>query len=155
MLRLVVQLKRGTLHLNVSQCHKGDGIPGGDLDTAQFISKMGVIQLNIIHSEILRYREIFALAKAIAEALGWEDKYYLISAASGLGVKDLCWDVMTFIIENPVVQAEEAKQPEKVEFMWDDYHRQQLEEIAEEDDEDWDDDWDEDDEEGVEFIYKR
>ena len=80
-------------------------------------------------------------AKAIAEALGWEDKYYLISAASGLGVKD--------------VQAEEAKQPEKVEFMWDDYHRQQLEEIAEEDDEDWDDDWDEDDEEGVEFIYKR
>ncbi|MGQ7190917.1 hypothetical protein ACUODJ_55475, partial [Escherichia sp. HC-CC] len=50
-------------------------------------------------------------AKAIAEALGWEDKYYLISAASGLGVKDLCWDVMTFIIENPVVQAEEAKQP--------------------------------------------
>mgnify|MGYP006913815071 CR=1 FL=1 len=71
------------------------------------------------------------------------------------GVKDLCWDVMTFIIENPVVQAEEAKQPEKVEFMWDDYHRQQLEEIAEEDDEDWDDDWDEDDEEGVEFIYKR
>eukprot|EP01083_Nonionella_stella_P246310 855313_1 len=94
-------------------------------------------------------------AKAIAEALGWEDKYYLISVASGLGVKDLCWDVMTFIIENPVVQAEEAKQPEKVEFMWDDYHRQQLEEIAEEDDEDWDDDWDEDDEEGVEFIYKR
>lgn len=94
-------------------------------------------------------------AKAIAEALGWEDKYYLISAASGLGVKDLCWDVMTFIIENPVVQAEEAKQPEKVEFMWDDYHRQQLEEIAEEDDEDWDDNWDEDDEEGVEFIYKR
>ncbi|MXF78699.1 GTPase ObgE, partial [Escherichia coli] len=50
---------------------------------------------------------------------------------------------------------EEAKQPEKVEFMWDDYHRQQLEELeAEEDDEDWDDDWDEDDEEGVEFIYK-
>ncbi|VTP80546.1 GTP-binding protein Obg [Leclercia adecarboxylata] len=55
-----------------------------------------------------------------------------------------------------MTQAEEAKQPEKVEFMWDDYHRQQLEEqVVEEDDEDWDDDWDEDDEEGVEFIYKR
>jgi GTP-binding protein len=41
--------------------------------------------------------------------------------------------------------------------MWDDYHRQQLEdaEAAAEDDEEWDDDWDEDDEEGVEFIYKR
>ena len=48
------------------------------------------------------------------------------------------------------------KGPEKVEFMWDDYHRQQLEEqeVDVEDDEDWDDDWDEDDEEGVEFIYK-
>ena len=90
--------------------------------------------------------------------MGWEGKHYLISAASQIGVKDLCWDVMNFIIENPLVQAEEAKQPEKVEFMWDDYHRQQLDEVAaeaEEDDEDWDDDWDEDDEEGVEFIYKR
>lgn len=94
-------------------------------------------------------------AKAIAQALGWEDKFYLISAASQQGVKDLCWDVMTFIIENPIVHAEEAKPAEKVEFMWDDYHRQQLEEAEVEDDEDWDDDWDEDDEEGVEFIYKR
>jgi len=38
--------------------------------------------------------------------------------------------------------------------MWDDYHRQQLEEAEADDDEEWDDDWDEDDEEGVEFIYK-
>ena len=93
-------------------------------------------------------------AQAIAKALGWEEKYYLISAASQQGVKDLCWDVMTFIIENPLVQAEEAKQPEKVEFMWDDYHRQQLEEADVEDD-DEDDDWDEEDDEGIEFIYKR
>ena len=103
--------------------------------------------------DLLDKAEAEEKAKAIAEALGWEgSKYYLISAASGLGVKDLCWvcDHLS-AAENPVVQAEEAKQPEKVEFMWDDYHRQQLEEIAEEDDEDWD----EDDEEGVEFIYKR
>ncbi|HCS3007396.1 TPA: Obg family GTPase CgtA, partial [Shigella flexneri] len=58
--------------------------------------------------DLLDKAEAEEKAKAIAEALGWEDKYYLISAASGLGVKDLCWDVMTFIIENPVVQAEEA-----------------------------------------------
>ena len=101
--------------------------------------------------------EAEAKAKAIADALGWEEKFYLISAASQQGVKDLCWDVMTFIIENPIVHAQEEKAPEKVEFMWDDYHRQQLEEaeVELEDDEDWDDDWDEDDEEGVEFIYKR
>ncbi len=54
------------------------------------------------------------------------------------------------------LQAEEEQKPEKVEFMWDDYHRQQLEEAEAEaeDDEDWDDDWDEDDEEGVEFILQ-
>ncbi|MBU5889626.1 GTPase ObgE, partial [Vibrio cholerae O1] len=43
----------------------------------------------------------------------------------------------------------------KVEFMWDDYHRQQLEEMEAEADDDWDDDWDEDDDEGVEIIYER
>ncbi|RXY64510.1 GTPase ObgE, partial [Klebsiella pneumoniae] len=107
--------------------------------------------------DLMDKAEAEAKAKAIAEALGWEEKFYLISAASQQGVKELCWDVMTFIIENPIVQAEEEQKPEKVEFMWDDYHRQQLEEAEAEaeDDEDWDDDWDEDDEEGVEFIYKR
>lgn len=73
--------------------------------------------------------EAEAKAKAIAEAWAGKINTTLISAASQVGVKNLCWDVMTFIIENPVVQAEEAKQPEKVEFMWDDYHRQQLEEL--------------------------
>lgn len=105
--------------------------------------------------DLLDQAEAEEKAKAIAQALGWEDKYYMISAASQTGVKDLCWDVMTFIIENPIVQADEAKQPEKVEFMWDDYHRQQLAEVEDEAEDDWDDDWDEDDEEGVEFIYKR
>ncbi len=62
---------------------------------------------------------------------------------------------MTFIIENPIVQAEEAKQPEKVEFMSDDYHRQQLAEVDAKRMIDWDDDWDEEATEGVEFIYKR
>lgn len=104
--------------------------------------------------DLLDKVEVEEKAKAIVEVLGWEDKYYLIFVVSGLGVKDFCWDVMIFIIENLVVQVEEVKQLEKVEFMWDDYYCQQFEEIVEEDDEDWDDDWDEDDEEGVEFIYK-
>lgn len=105
--------------------------------------------------DLLSREEAEAKAKAIADALGWEEKYYLISAASQMNVKDLCWDVMHFIIENPVVHEEEAKQPEKVEFMWDDYHRQQLEEMEAEAEEEWDDDWDEDDDEGVEIVYQR
>lgn len=62
---------------------------------------------------------------------------------------------MNFIIENPVTQENAENGPEKVEFMWDDYHRQQLEEMEAEADDDWDDDWDEDDDEGVEIIYER
>ncbi|MEA1062513.1 Obg family GTPase CgtA [Apirhabdus apintestini] len=103
--------------------------------------------------DLMDKTEAAAKAKEIAAALGWEDNYYLISAASHEGVNALCWDVMNFIIENPLVKEAEQAQPEKVEFMWDDYHRQQLED-AEVDDDLLDDDWDEDDEEGIEFIYK-
>lgn len=107
-------------------------------------------------TDLLSREEAESRAKAIAEALGWDEKYYLISAASRDGVNELCWDVMSFIIANPKEAEEEAKQPEKVAFMWDDYHREALENAQEvEEDEDWDDDWDEDDDEGVEIIYQR
>ena len=61
---------------------------------------------------------------------------------------------MSFINANPKEAEEEEKKPEKVEFMWDDYHREAMETVVEEDEE-WDDDWDEDDDEGVEIIYQR
>ncbi|WP_431022397.1 Obg family GTPase CgtA [Erwinia rhapontici] len=107
--------------------------------------------------DLLDEEEAASRAKAIADALGWTEKYYLISAANRSGVNALCWDLMSFIIANPKEAELEAKQPEKVEFMWDDYHRQQLEETQPEveEDDDWDDDWDEDDEEGVETVYQR
>ncbi|MTD37924.1 Obg family GTPase CgtA [Erwinia sp. CPCC 100877] len=105
--------------------------------------------------DLMERAEAEAKAQEIADALGWEGKHYLISAASHDGVNALCWDVMNFIIENPVRKEEDEKQPEKVEFMWDDYHRQQLEETGCEEDDDWDDDWDEDDDDGVEIIYER
>ncbi|OQP35329.1 Obg family GTPase CgtA [Pantoea latae] len=105
--------------------------------------------------DVIGEEEAQIRAKAVAEALGWEDKYYLISAASRQGVQDLCWDVMSFINANPKEAEEEEKKPEKVEFMWDDYHREAMESVVEEEDEEWDDDWDEDDDEGVEIIYQR
>ncbi|MFC0142068.1 Obg family GTPase CgtA [Erwinia mallotivora] len=107
-------------------------------------------------ADLLDQTEAESRAKAIAEALGWSDKYYLISAANRAGVTPLCWDVMAFLNANPKEAEEAQKQPEKVEFMWDDYHRLQLEEAEQsvEDDDDWDDEWDDDDE-GVEIIYQR
>ncbi|WP_313652882.1 Obg family GTPase CgtA [Pantoea sp.] len=105
--------------------------------------------------DLIGEEEAQARAKAVAEALGWEDKYYLISAASRTGVNELCWDVMSFINANPKEAELEEKQPEKVEFMWDDYHKETLENAAEAEDEEWDDDWDDEDDEGVEIIYQR
>jgi len=105
--------------------------------------------------DLISEEEAQSRAKAVAEALGWEDKYYLISAASRTGVNELCWDVMSFINANPKEVELEEKQPEKVEFMWDDYHKETIENTVEVEDEEWDDDWDDEDDEGVEIIYQR
>lgn len=106
--------------------------------------------------DLLDNAEAERRAREIADALGWEGKYYLISAANRVGVNALCWDVMNFLNTQPKALAEEEKAaPEKVEFMWDDYHRQQLATVEAEAEDDWDDDWDEDDDEGVEIIYQR
>ncbi|VEB75895.1 GTP-binding protein Obg [Providencia rustigianii] len=106
--------------------------------------------------DILGTEESAKRAAEIAKGMGWEDKYYMISAVNHEGVKALCWDIMEFMNTQPrnMSVEDETKQPEKVEFMWDDYHKEQLSE-AEELDDDWDDDWDEDDDEGVEFIYQK
>lgn len=90
-------------------------------------------------------------AKDIVNAMDWKDEYYLISALNHDGVKKLCWDLMAYIEAHPR-EVEEENESEKVEFMWDDYHKQVLDEY--EDDLD-DEDWDESDEEGVEIIYAR
>lgn len=105
--------------------------------------------------DLISEEEAQSRTKAVAEALGWEDKYYLISAASRTGVNELCWDVMSFINANPKEAELEEKQPEKVEFMWDDYHKETIENTVEVEDEEWDDDWDDEDDEGVEIIYQR
>ena len=105
--------------------------------------------------DLISEEEAQSRAKAVAEALGWEDKYYLISAASRTGVNELCWDVMSFINANPKEAELEEKQPEKVEFMWDDYHKEAIENAVEVEDEEWDEDWDDEDDEGVEIIYQR
>ncbi|CRL44045.1 GTPase ObgE/CgtA [Sodalis glossinidius str. 'morsitans'] len=104
-------------------------------------------------ADLLDPEEAASRANAIAKVLGWEEKYYLISAANRDGVKALCWDVMAFINAHPKEQAAPEAAPEKVEFMWDDYHRDQLQQ--EEAEETLDDDWDEDGEDGVETIYQR
>lgn len=97
--------------------------------------------------------EAQALAQRIAERLGYEEKYYLISAIAGKNVAQLCLDIMDFIDSHPREEAKAFEKINEVKFKWEDYHQEQLAE-QQLDDEDWDDDWSEEDEDGVEFIYK-
>ena len=92
-------------------------------------------------------------AQDIAERLGLEEDYYLISAVTGKNVQPLTRDIMDFIEANPRETEEEKPTPEEVKFKWDDYHQEQLAE-HQFDEDDWDDDWSEEDDEGVEIIYK-
>ncbi|MGL5238345.1 MAG: Obg family GTPase CgtA [Plesiomonas shigelloides] len=96
------------------------------------------------------------IAKIVAD-LEWEGDYYTISAATGKNVTPLCWDIMQLIESLPKESEQQAAAgTEDVKFKWDDYHREQLDEVWEgsDDDDDLDDDdWDED-EYDVEIIYK-
>ena len=92
-------------------------------------------------------------AQDIAERLGLEEDYYLISAVTGKNVQPLTRDIMDFIEANPRETEEEKPTSEEVKFKWDDYHQEQLAE-HQFDEDDWDDDWSEEDDEGVEIIYK-
>ncbi|MGL5761728.1 MAG: Obg family GTPase CgtA [Plesiomonas shigelloides] len=96
------------------------------------------------------------IAKIVAD-LEWDGYYYTISAATGKNVTPLCWDIMQLIESLPKESEQQAPAgTEDVKFKWDDYHREQLDEVWEgsDDDDDLDDDdWDED-EYDVEIIYK-
>ncbi|HEK0788200.1 TPA: Obg family GTPase CgtA [Proteus mirabilis] len=105
--------------------------------------------------DLLDAEEAKEKAKAIVEALGWDEDYYMIAAINQEGVKKLCWNIMEFLNVTPREQDIVATkaEPGKVDFMWDDYHKEQLENPDFEEDDD--DDWDEEDDDGIEFIYQR
>ncbi len=94
-------------------------------------------------------------AKDITDRLGYDEDYFLISAATGKNVSDLTNEIMDFIEANPRELEEENKEAEEVKFKWDDYHQQAMANAVEDDDDDFWDDWSEEDDEGVEIIYER
>ncbi len=90
----------------------------------------------------------------IIEALGWEDRYFKISAVNKQGTKELCYKLADFMESLPREEVEQSEE-EKVDFMWDDYHKDAMsgKDVVTEDD--WDDDWDDDDEDDGHVIYVR
>ncbi|MCV5388391.1 hypothetical protein OFC62_27045, partial [Escherichia coli] len=61
----------------------------------------------------------------ILDALGWEDEYFKISAINRSGTKELCYKLADFM-ENLPREEEEVAEEDKVNFMWDDYHKDAM-----------------------------
>ena len=97
--------------------------------------------------------EADAIIERVVKELAWEGPVYRISAFDKQGTDPICYDILKLLESLPKPSELAAKQPERVEFMWDDYHKEQLAQVADERDDD-DDDWDEDDYD-VEVIYTR
>ena len=100
----------------------------------------------------------------VKAALNHEGPVYAITAISKEGTKKVCYDILDLLDTMPRQLDADAKAAiEKVEFKWDDYHKNQLAKAEADalaaskafDDGLDDDDWDDEDDDGVEVIYVR
>jgi GTP-binding protein len=90
----------------------------------------------------------------ILDALAWEGRYFKISAVNQQGTADLCRELADYMETLPREQ-EELSEAQKVDFMWDDYHKDEMnsQNVITEDGDDWDD-WDDEEDDG-QIIYVR
>jgi GTP-binding protein len=90
--------------------------------------------------DLMLPEEAESLCASIAEALGAE-KHYQISAFQKMNTDELCRDIMDYIESLP--PEEIVEEEEEVEFKWDTYHSEVIENHS---DDEWDDDdWDDED----------
>ncbi|GHF78317.1 Obg family GTPase CgtA [Thalassotalea marina] len=100
--------------------------------------------------DLMLEEEAQEVTARIKEGLNWQDKVFEISAFNKQGTESLCQELMSFIETLPGDIEEETPEEKAVEFKWDTYHREAMDDA----DDDWDDDWDED-EYDVEVEYRK
>ena len=106
--------------------------------------------------DLMPAEEADEVIQNILDALGWEGEYFKISAVNKQGTKELCYKLADFMETLPR-ESEEVTEEEKVNFMWDDYHKDAMsgsDVITEEDDDDDWDDWDDEEDDGH-VVYVR
>ncbi|WP_286271334.1 Obg family GTPase CgtA [Thalassotalea hakodatensis] len=101
--------------------------------------------------DLMLEEEAKEVTERIVNGLDWQDKVFEISAFNKQGTEELCQALMSFIETLPGEIEEEVPEDKAVEFKWDTYHQEALDDV--EDDLD-DEDWDEDDYD-VEVEYRR
>ncbi|MCG3730123.1 Obg family GTPase CgtA [Vibrio cincinnatiensis] len=104
--------------------------------------------------DLMSEDEADEIIQNVLDALGWEDQYFKISAINRQGTKELCMKLADFMETLPREQ-EALSAEQKVEFMWDDYHKDAMagHDVVTEEDDDWDD-WDDEEDDGH-VIYVR
>jgi GTP-binding protein len=89
----------------------------------------------------------------ILEALAWEGEHFRVSAVNRIGTKELTYKLSDFMenLAPEEIVAEAAD--DKVDFKWDDYHKDAIagKHVVTEDDDDWDD-WDDEDDGHVIYV---
>lgn len=91
--------------------------------------------------------ELDSIIAGVCNELDWDGPIYKISAVNGLGCDELCQQLMSFIETLPDLTQTQPTQ--QVDFKWDEYHQNKLNESQSDDDEP------DDDNDGVEVIYVR
>lgn len=90
--------------------------------------------------DLILEEEAKELTDRIVEGLDWQGEVRSISAFNKMGTEELCQGVMKFIDELPD-EVEETPEEKSVEFKWDTYHQETVDELDDDlDDEDWDED---------------
>ncbi len=100
--------------------------------------------------DLLLDEEVQEKVDELVKSLNWDGPVFQIAALEGRGSDALCREVMSYLETLPAPDTEQHEEADPVEFMWDTYHEEVLEE--EMDDEDDDDD---DDDHDVEVIYQK
>jgi GTP-binding protein len=107
--------------------------------------------------DLMLEEEADVVIQSILDALDWHGEYFKISAVNRQGTQDLCSKLADFMESLPK-QRETQVEKEKIEFMWDDYHKEAMtgqNVITEDGWDDFDGDWDDDDEDDGHVIYVR
>ncbi|OEF22979.1 Obg family GTPase CgtA [Vibrio rumoiensis] len=104
--------------------------------------------------DLLTEEEADEKIQEIVDALGWEGHTAKISAVNKLGTKELSFELAEFM-ENLPKEEEVIIEDDKVDFKWDDYHKDAMsgKNVITEDSDD-DDDWDDEEDDGH-VIYVR
>lgn len=104
-------------------------------------------------TDLLLEEELQERVDSIVKEMGWEGDVYTISAYTREGTKELAEKLYDFISSLPAEEQQQDPDAD-VEFKWDNYHQDSLEDLNEDYDDEFDDDFDDDDYD-VEVIYQR